>query len=132
MPMMKFLVSTHQGKLYDEELDYVIVHTDDNEFALMKDHIPLVCVIPAGYVKMNRGEDSFFLALSNGILEYKDNVIQIIAQEAHIGMDEASAKNHLAEVRKARLEQNKKDSADFAKQEKELLENLQRAKAGNL
>ena len=61
--MMKFLVSTHQGKLYDEELDYVVVHTSDNEFALMKDHIPLVCVIPFGYIKMVRGSDIFFLAV---------------------------------------------------------------------
>ncbi len=130
--MMKFLVSTHQGKLYDEELDYVVVHTEDNEFALMKDHIPLVCVISNGYVKMVRGTDIFYLALSNGFLEYKDNVIQIIAQEAHIGVDEVSAKKHLMEVRKERIEQNKKESADFTKQESELVENLRKAKAGRL
>ena len=130
--MMKFLVSTHQGRLYDEELDYVIVHTTDNEFALMKDHLPLVCVIPEGYVKMVRDTDVFFLALSNGILEYKNNVINIIAQEAHIGNDETSAKNHLLEVRKARLEQNKKAEADFTKQESDLAENLRKAKAGSL
>ncbi len=130
--MMKFLVSTHQGKLYDEELDYVVVHTEDNEFALMKDHIPLVCVISNGYVKMVRGTDIFYLALSNGFLEYKDNVIQIIAQESHIGVDEVSAKKHLMEVRKERIEQNKKESADFTKQESELVENLRKAKAGRL
>lgn len=130
--MMKFLVSTHQGKLYDEELDYVVVHTDDNEFALMKDHIPLVCVIQNGYIKMTRGQDIYYLALSNGILEYKDNVITVIAQEAHIGYDEERAKKHLLEIRKARLEQNKKESADFTKQESELVENLRKAKAGRL
>lgn len=130
--MMKFLVSTHQGKLYDEELDYVVVHTEDNEFALMKDHIPLVCVISNGYVKMVRDTDIFYLALSNGILEYKNNIIQIIAQEAHIGVDEKSAKGHLIEVRRERIEQNKKESADFTKQESELVENLRKAKAGRL
>lgn len=130
--MMKFLVSTHQGLLYDEELDYVVVHTEDNEFALMKDHIPLVCVISSGYVKMVRDQDIYYLALSNGILEYKNNVIQIIAQEAHIGVDEVRAKTHLDEVRKDRLEQNKKESSDFTKKESELIENLRKAKAGRL
>lgn len=130
--MMKFLVSTHQGLLYDEELDYVVVHTEDNEFALMKDHIPLVCVISNGYVKMVRDQDTFYLALSNGILEYKNNVIQIIAQEAHIGVDEVRAKAHLDDVRKERLEQNKKESSDFTKKESELIENLRKAKAGRL
>lgn len=130
--MMKFLVSTHQGLLYDEELDYVVVHTEDNEFALMKDHIPLVCVISSGYVKMVRDQDVYYLALSNGILEYKNNVIQIIAQEAHIGVDEVRAKTHLDEVRKDRLEQNKRESSDFTKKESELIENLRKAKAGRL
>ena len=130
--MMKFLVSTHQGLLYDEELDYVVVHTEDNEFALMKDHIPLVCVISSGYVKMVRDQDIYYLALSNGILEYKNNVIQIIAQDAHIGVDEVRAKTHLDEVRKDRLEQNKKESSDFTKKESELIENLRKAKAGRL
>ena len=78
------------------------------------------------------GTDIFYLALSNGFLEYKDNVIQIIAQEAHIGVDEVSAKKHLMEVRKERIEQNKKESADFTKQESELVENLRKAKAGRL
>lgn len=130
--MMKFLVSTHQGKLYDEELDYVIVHTEDNEFALMKDHIPLVSVISAGYVKMVRGEDVYYVALANGFLEYKNNVITVIAQEAHIGVNEEQARKHMLEVRNARLELNKKDSADFAKKESELVENLRAAKAGRL
>lgn len=130
--MMKFLVSTHQGKLYDEELDYVVVHTSDNEFALMKDHIPLVCVIPFGYIKMVRDSDIFFLAVSNGILEYKNNVITIIAQEAHIGQDEESARKHLEDIRKERLELNRKTSADFTKKEADLLDNIRNAKAGKL
>lgn len=130
--MMKFLVSTHQGKLYDEELDYIVCRTIDNEFAIMKNHIPLVCVIPAGYIKMVREEDIFYLALSNGILEYKDNVITIIAQEAHIGRSEEAAKTNLENIRKDRLEINRKQSADFTKQESDLLDNIKNSKAGNL
>ncbi|MGM9971833.1 MAG: F0F1 ATP synthase subunit epsilon [Anaeroplasmataceae bacterium] len=130
--MMKLLVSTHQGKLYDEELDYVVVHTEDNEFALMKDHIPLVCVIQYGYIKMVRDSDVFFVAITNGVLEYKYNVITVIAQEAHIGKNEESARAHLNELRAERLELNRKESADFTKQETDLLENLKNAKAGRL
>ena len=34
---MKIIVSTHQGKLYDEEVDYVVVNNnEDGEFAIMK------------------------------------------------------------------------------------------------
>lgn len=129
---MKFLVSTHQGQLYDEELDYVIVHLSDNEFAILKDHIPLVCVIPAGYIKMVLGTEELYLALSNGFLEFKNNVATIIAQEAHVGKSEDSAREQLEQIRKDRLEVNRKDEGDFVKQELDLAENLKKAKAGNL
>lgn len=129
---MKFLVSTHQGKLYDEELDHIIVHMVDNEFAILKDHIPLVCVIPYGYIKMVLGNDVLYLALSNGVLEFKNNVATIIAQEAHAGKSEDSARDHLNAIRKERLELNRKDQGDFTKQESDLLDNLKKARAGRL
>ncbi len=129
---MRFLVSTHQGKLYDEELDHIIVHMVDNEFAILKDHIPLVCVIPYGYIKMVLGNDVLYLALSNGVLEFKNNVATIIAQEAHAGKSEDSARDHLNAIRKERLELNRKDQGDFTKQESDLLENLKKARAGRL
>ncbi|MCR5706225.1 MAG: hypothetical protein K6G48_05465 [Acholeplasmatales bacterium] len=129
---MKFLVSTHQGKLYDEELDHIIVHMVDNEFAILKDHIPLVCVIPYGYIKMVLGNEVLYLALSNGVLEFKNNVATIIAQEAHAGKSEDSARDHLNAIRKERLELNRKDQGDFTKQESELLDNLKKARAGRL
>ena len=129
---MKFLVSTHQGKLYDEELDHIIVHMVDNEFAILKDHIPLVCVIPYGYIKMVLGNDVLYLALSNGVLEFKNNVSTIRAQEAHAGKSEDSARDHLNAIRKERLELNRKDQGDFTKQESDLLDNLKKARAGRL
>lgn len=129
---MKFLVSTHQGKLYDEELDHIIVHMSDNEFAILKDHVPLVCVIPYGYVKMVLGTEILYLALSNGVLEFKDNVVTIIAQEAHVGKSEDRAREELNAIRKERLENERKNSGDFTRQETELLDNLKRAKAGKI
>lgn len=129
---MKFLVSTHQGQLYDEELDYIIVHLSDNEFAILKDHIPLVCVIPDGYIKMVLGTEELYLALSNGFLEFKNNVVTIIAQEAHVGKSEQSAREQLEQIRKDRLELNRKDEGDFTKQELDLAENLKKAKAGSI
>lgn len=129
---MKFLVSTHQGKLYDEELDHIIVHMSDNEFAILKDHVPLVCVIPYGYVKMVLGTEILYLALSNGVLEFKDNVVTIIAQEAHVGKSEDRAREELNAIRKERLENERKNSGDFTRQESELLDNLKRAKAGKI
>lgn len=129
---MKFVVSTHQGKLYDEELDYIVIKNQDSEFAIMKNHIPLVCIIKTGYIKMVRDKTELFVAISNGILEYKNNFINVIAQEAYIGKNVESAQNNLEKLRKDRLNINRRGSSDFTKKESEIIDNLRKSKLGNL
>lgn len=129
---MKIIVSTHQGNLYNEEVDYVVVHNEDGEFAILKDHIPVVAVINEGYVKLVRDKDEYFIVVISGILEYHDNEVSVLAQEAHIGRDQNSAKSHLEEIRKERLEKNRKEQVDFTQKEKELREHLRTTKAGEL
>ena len=129
---MKIIVSTHQGNLYNEDIDYCVVHNDDGEFAIMKDHIPVISVIDEGYVKIVRDENEYYVVIISGILEFHNNAVSVLAQEAHIGRDKDSAKQHLEEVRKERLEKNRKEQVDFTKKEKELRDNLRTTNAGQL
>ena len=46
---MRIIVSTHQGNLYNEEVDYVVVHSATyGEYAIMSDHIPVISVMEEG------------------------------------------------------------------------------------
>lgn len=128
---MKLRVVTPQGELYNEELDYVVVSSDKHgEFAIMEDHIPIISSIDKGYVKMVRNNDIVFTVIINGIVEHKNNIIQVIAQEAHVGMSKDSAFDHLKNVREERLKENKRRIVDFAKAERELKKSIKKAKAG--
>ncbi len=129
---MKLIVSTHQGVLYNEEVDYVVVHNQDGEFAIMKDHIPVIAVMDNGFIKLIKQEKSFFIAVTNGILEFHDNVTSVLSQEAQIGNNKEEAKTHLESFRKERLEKNRKEEVDFTQKEKELREHLRTSKAGQL
>lgn len=129
---MKIIVSTHQGNLYNEEVDYVVVSNQEGEFAILKDHIPVVAVINEGYVKLVRDSNEYFVVIVSGILEFHNNVVSVLAQEAHIGKDKDDAKQHLLAIRNERLEQNRKESIDLTKKEKELRDHLKNAKAGQL
>ncbi len=129
---MKICVSTHQGKLYDDEITYAVVKNDDGEFAIMKNHMPLVCVIPTGYLKLVVERQEVYLAVINGMLEFKDNIINVIAQGAHIGYSKESALKHLNSVRNERLELNRKANVELTQKEKELIESIRMSKAGNL
>ncbi len=130
---MRIVVSTHQGNLYDEEVDYVVVHSDsDGEYAVMKDHVPVISVMDTGFIKLVKGNDEFYVVIVSGIFEFHDDFATILVQEAHIGRSAESAKAHLEEIRKERLEKNRQESADFTQKEQELRENLKRAQAGKL
>ena len=130
---MKIVVSTHQGVLYNEEIDYVVVHDqDDGEYAIMENHIPVVSVMEEGYLKLVKGTFELYVLVVSGILEFHDNFCTVTVQEAQAGRTLESTKTHLAEVRKERLERNRKESTDFTEKVKELSENIKKANAGNL
>jgi F-type H+-transporting ATPase subunit epsilon len=130
---MKLTVVTPAGELFNEEVDYVVVTSKMNgEFAIMKNHIPIISTIDTGYVKMIRDEKEIYTVVINGVVEHQNNIINIIAQEAHVGMSKDSAMDHLNTVRKERLEENKRRNVDFAKAERELKKNVKSAQAGKL
>jgi len=130
---LKITVVTPSGELYNESVDYVVVHSLMNgEFAIMKGHIPIISTIDIGYVKMVRDEQQLFTVIINGVVEHQNDVINVIAQEAHVGLSEDSAMDHLNTVRKERLDENKRRSVDFVQAERELKKNIKQAKGGNL
>ncbi len=132
MSKIKVTVSTHQGKLYDEMCDHITIKNQNGEFAILKDHIPVCTVVTEGYVKLVRGEEEFYLSLINGLVEFNNNICNVVSQEAHIGQNYDSAMEHLNSVRNARLEENRKINADYTHSEKQIRDNLKQTKAGSL
>ena len=130
---MRIIVSTHQGTLYDDTVDYVVVHsTKDGEYGIMENHVPVVSIIEEGYVKHVRDKNDFYVVIFSGILEFHNNIVTVLVQEAHIGENVEAAKKYLLETRAERLEKNRQEGADFTQKEKELRESIARSKAGQL
>lgn len=129
---IKLVVSTHQGKLFDEVCDYVLVKSKAGEFGILPNHVSLITSFEDGFIKFTRQNDELFLCLISAVIEFKDNVMTVLAQEAHVGRDMKSAADYLEEIRKERLEKNRVIEADLQTGERELLENIKKAKAGNL
>ncbi len=128
---MKISVVTPRGELYNEDIDYVVVSSKMNgEFAMMKDHIPIISSIDIGYVKMVKGEKEIFTVVINGVVEHANNISNVIAQEAHVGLSKVSALDHLNTVREERIKENKRRNVDFAMAERELKKSVKDAQAG--
>ena len=129
---MKILISTHQGLLYDEEVDYVVCKNEDGEFAIMKHHIPIIAVINIGTIKLVLGKQVLYVAIDNGMLEFKDDVLNVIAQGAFIGRTQESAREHLNDFVNERLEKNRKSRVEMTQKERELFDNIKKTGAGKL
>ena len=129
---MQVIVSTHQGQLLSDEFDYIVCKNENGEFAIMKGHIPTVSVIGKGFVRLVFKGNTIFLAVENGILEFKEEVVRIVAQGAVLGRTKESVIENLEKATNARLESNRKQSVDFTGKEKELIKEIKKANAGNL
>lgn len=129
---MNIVVSTHQGQLLSDEVDYVVCNADNGEFAIMKNHIPTIAVIKDGYIKLVLNKQNVFVAINNGVLEFSNNKVNVIAQIAAVGNDLAGVKANLQKIIKETLESNRQNSVDFTEKERDLVRNIRDSKAGSL
>ena len=130
---MKIVISTHKGVVYDDEIEYFVIKNDEGEFAILKDHTPVISVISSGYVKIVREANiDYYYILINGLLEFSHNNAQILAQEAINGETYEKARLELERIRKERIEIIKRSNTDYTKLEQELRKNIRASKAGRL
>lgn len=129
---MIFKVLTQQGKTLSDEIDFAVVKSQDGEIGILDNHAPIVVSVKQGHVKLERGAAVTYLVLEQAIVEFRDNVLSILALEAQIGQSLDQAKKAFDAMKKEKLELTKKENIDFSKLEKELKENIMKSKAGQL
>ena len=126
---MMFNVLTQEGKTYRDEIDYVVVRNEDGETGILNNHIPIILQIKEGYCRFVSGKNESFLVVEQGVVEFKNNELNILALEAQMGqtLDKARAAFNL--MKKEKMELAKKENIDFSKMERELKENIIKGKA---
>lgn len=129
---MKFIVLTQVGKTYTDEVDYVILRNEDGEMGILNNHIPIIVQMREGYIKFVQGKNESFLVVEQGVIEFKDNELTILALEAQMGQTLDKAKTAFNLMKKEKMEFAKKENIDFSKQERELRENIMKSKAGQV
>lgn len=128
--MIKINVVTPDGKLFEEEVSIIIVRNEDGEQAILQDHTPVVIAINPGYVRLIKDEETLFVTIVGGFIEFSNNVVTVVAQEAEIGKDHENALKHLTDLRKRRLDENRRRNIDFTKAERELRKQIKNIHAG--
>ena len=130
---MNIVIVTPDGELYNEEVSSVIVSSSNNgDYEILKDHLPIVSTIDTGYIKLVQGKMVFYVVIIHGVVENINNKITVISQDAFIGDSKESAFKNLYDIRAARTEENKKRNIELEKAERELRKQIKLTGAGQI
>ena len=78
MKSLQLLIYTPEGKEFDDEVDFVQVHTSDSYLGILPEHAPLISdVIISKLLVRKNGVDEAF-AVGEGVLNVKNNEVKLI------------------------------------------------------
>ena len=88
--MIKVIVATPKGELFNKDVESIVVSGDTGQIGVLSNRIPLLTKITKGFVKIN-DTDTKYVGIINGVVDFKDTVATVIAQNAEIGETEEAA-----------------------------------------
>ena len=106
-------VVTPDGKVYEGNVEMVVVRTVDGELGILPHHIPLVAPLSIGAVRLKKGADAEKVAVTGGFVEVRPDQVTILAEAAEtpsgIDVDRAQEAKKRAEERlnAARKDENR-------------------------
>ena len=103
--------------------DYVVVKLDEGEMGFLINHTPLIGKISNGFVRFNEK----CVAVENGIVDFNNNELTVICQNAILGDDYSDALNKLKIKKEENLKESKRKLVDFTQAERDLVKSLKEA-----
>lgn len=129
---MTFDVLSLHGNHYQDTFDLVLIHSEQGEMVILKDHIPIMLHIKEGHLELRQQQTKQFIYLNQATIEFHDNHLTVVSYEAEIGNSVDEAKEVSLKRVKDRTEEAKSENIDFSKLEKDLFDYLKKTKAGKL
>lgn len=129
--MIKIIVATPKGELLNKDVDSIVACGDTGQVGILTNRLPLLMKITKGFVKVNSNETQY-VGIVNGVIDFKDNIATVIAQTAAIGTSEEDAFRIIEENDLLIKKANKQKNVDFVAAEKELIKNIKEMKAAHL
>ena len=80
-PMLLEIV-TAQRLVYSEEVDVLVAPGIDGELAILPSHAPLLTVLKPGEIRVVKGNEESYMAVSGGFMEVMANKVTILADTA--------------------------------------------------
>lgn len=129
---MKLTIVSPKGVVYDNEVEYIICQGNEGQIGILKDHEPVIVPINNGWIKAVNGSHEEYFALTGGIVEYHEEIVNTIVQTIAMGKTLDEALKNLEELKKELVESNRVKMINFTEMEIELAKNIKEIKASTL
>jgi len=105
MATLKLEIVTPEAKVYSDDVDMVTLTGTEGEMGILPQHMPLMTQLVAGEIVINKGKETFFLAVGDGFVQVTGDRVSILTDMAirAENIDEAKAEEarRRAEIRLA-------------------------------
>lgn len=105
MATLKLEIVTPEAKVFSDDVDMVTLTGSEGEMGILPQHMPLMTQLVAGEIIVNKGKETFFLAVGDGFVQVTGDRVSILTDMAISAenIDEAKAEEarQRAEVRLA-------------------------------
>ena len=106
MPLTLEIV-TPEASVYSATIDSVVIPTVEGEVGILPGHIALLTQVAPGELRVTKGSETHFLAVSGGFAEVGNDRIRVLAERA---ITEEKIDEHAVEAAMKRAEQEIADA----------------------
>lgn len=132
MSTLRLEVVTPERKVYEEDVNMVVVKGVGGELGILPQHIPLVTPLKIAPVKAKKGNSEEFIAVHGGFMEVRKDKVVILAEAAELGSDIDVARAQQAKERAEQRLAAKADEVDHKRAELALQRALTRIQTSGL
>jgi len=110
MSTLRLEIVTPEHKVYEKDVNMVVVKGVAGELGILPNHIPLVTPLKVAPVKAKIGNTNEFIAVHGGFMEVRKDKVVILAEAAELEADIDVSRARLAKERaERRLAQKQAD-----------------------
>lgn len=116
-------IVTPEAKVYSDTIDSVVIPTVEGEIGVLPGHIPLVTQVEHGELRVAKGAQTQFLAVSGGFAQIEGDTVRVLAEFA---ITEEKIDENAVEAALKRAETELKEAKNLDPQQYEHLQNMVR------
>jgi F-type H+-transporting ATPase subunit epsilon len=120
MSTLRLEIVTPERKVYEQDVNMVVVKGVAGELGILPHHIPLVTPLKIAPVKAKIGNSDTYIAVHGGFMEVRKDKVVILAEAAELGSDIDVSRARLAKERAERRLAQKQSDLNAARAESAL------------